>query len=46
MGTLPAGGAYRLTPSLRPGIAGAWLYCITEDAAPAFSLSGEARHAR
>jgi len=46
MGTLPAGGAYRLTLSLRPGTAGAWLYFITEDAAPAASLLGEVRHAR
>jgi hypothetical protein len=46
MGTLPAGGAYRLTLSLRPGNAGAWLYFITEYAAPAFSPSGEVRHAR
>jgi hypothetical protein len=46
MGTLPAGGARRLTLSLRPGTAGAWLYFTTENAAPAFSLSGELRHAR
>jgi hypothetical protein len=46
MGHLFAGDFARLIFSSRPGIARADHLATTENAAPAASLTGEARHAR